>query len=189
MPGMPSVLQPLATTKPSVVSEIMFSLLCDHRHRSWAWKDKTVRRRGRGRAHRVGAASRLTGRATAAVVPSLLLRSTASSSNSSGGSTTHPAPTRQLSDEAMGQFVLVGSCPHVTQLAAQLSGTSSTSSSSPRPGAASGFAAAIWSLLFKAWGGVTQVRRWSGLVRRVNHCCRARKSTRPRDQSQRSRIQ
>ena len=27
MPGMPSVLQPLATTKPSVVSEIMFSLL------------------------------------------------------------------------------------------------------------------------------------------------------------------
>ena len=136
MPGMPSVLQPLATTKPSSSRKLCLAYYVIYRHGSWAWKDKTGARRGRGRAHRVGAASRLTGRATAAVVPSLRLRKTASSSNSSGGNTTQPAPTRQLSDEAMGQFVLVGSWPQVTQLAAQLSGTSSTSSSSPRPGAA-----------------------------------------------------
>ncbi len=165
---MPSVLQPLATMRiPQSSRKLCLAYYVVYRHGSWAWKDKTVRRRGRGRAHRVGAASRLTGRATAAVVPSLLLRRTASSSNSSGGSTTHPAPTRQLSDEAMGQFVLVGSWPQVTQLAAQLSGTSSTSSSSPRPGAACGFAAAIWSLLFSlGWRNPSQARVWAGQARK-----------------------
>ena len=118
---------------PATSRKLWLAYYVVYRHGSWAWKDKTVRRRGRGRAHRVGAASRLTGRATAAVVPSLRLRSTASSSNSSGGNTTHPAPTRQLNEDAIGQLVLVGSWPQVTHEAAQLSGTSSTSWSSSRP--------------------------------------------------------
>ena len=105
-----------------------------------------------GDAHRVGAASRLTGRATAAVVPSFRFRNKVSSSMSSGGKTTQPAPTRQLSDDAIGQFVLVGSYPHVTQLAAQLSGTSSTSSSSPRPWALDCSGGAIFKSLFLLLG-------------------------------------
>ena len=52
----------------------------------------------------------------------------------------------------MGQFVLVGSCPHVTQLAAQLSGTSSTSSSSPRPWALDCSGGAIFKSLFLLLG-------------------------------------
>ena len=67
----------------------------------------------------------------------------------------------------MGQFVLVGSWPQVTQLAAQLSGTSSTSSSSPRPGAACGFAAALWSLLFSlGWRNPSQALVRAGQARK-----------------------
>ena len=163
---MPSVLQ-AASSRAKTSRKLCLAYYVIYRHGSWAWKDKTGARRGRGRAHRVGAASRLTGRATAAVVPSFRFRNKVSSSMSSGGNTTHPAPTRQLSDDAIGQFVLVGSWPQVTQLAAQLSGTSSTSSSSPSPGAALGFAAAIWSLLFcLGWRNPSQALVRAGQARK-----------------------
>ena len=69
----------------------------------------------------------------------------------------------------MGQFVLVGSWPQVTQLAAQLSGTSSTSSSSaPSPGPPwFSRQPSLWSLLFcLGWRNPSQALVRAGQARK-----------------------